>query len=75
MGEDRLTTADQDAWVELAQAVRAQLMKRVELMPAMSPDEVKTFVESVQKALCLELNAATFDKDIELMQARPTWGD
>lgn len=66
-------TADQIAWVEIAQAVRVQLCKYAENIPAMNPDEVKTYVETVRTALLNEQNAASFDKDLELMLARNSY--
>ncbi len=69
------TTADQDAWVELAQAIRAQLRKTAEMMPAMTPEEVKTFIEAAREALWLEQNAAAFDKDVELKLQRLPYSD
>ena len=57
-------SADQIAWVEIAQAIRGQLLGMAELMPAMKPDEVKTFVETAQAAQYLDRNAMTFDRDV-----------
>lgn len=70
---DALTSADQDAWVALAESVRARLAEMVPLLPAMKPDEVKTFIEAVDLAHCLHTRAVLWDKTVELNMARVTW--
>lgn len=68
-----MSTAHQDQWVEIAEAIRGQLRKYAELMPAMKPDELKTFVEAVTAAKWLEESARTFDQDVELRERRVTY--
>jgi hypothetical protein len=70
MTDDRVTSADQDAWVSLAEQVRAKLAESVPLVPAMKPDEAKTFVEALQAAYWLHMNTTLFDKKAELELAR-----
>lgn len=69
-----MATADQDAWLEVAHAVREQLRRLVPLMHAMTPEEVKTFVDAVNQALCLERGAQAFDHDVDLDLARLPFG-
>lgn len=68
-------SADQDAWVDLARAVRAQLFKAAEMLPAMKPDEQQQFVLACKEALWLNQNAADFDHYLELQAARVTHAD
>jgi hypothetical protein len=68
-------TADQMAWVELAQAVRAQLLQQAKLIPAMRPEEINTFVDTCREALCLHADAETFDREVELKNSRITCHD
>lgn len=70
-----MTTADQDAWVEIAQAIRGQILKYAEDITLMEPEELKDFVAAVRDALFLELNAQTFDQDLELLRGRITHED
>lgn len=63
-------SADRDQWLEIAQAIRAELAKKVQLIPAMNPDEVKTFVDTVREAYQLEINASLFD---EALSEHRTW--
>lgn len=70
MGDDRVSSAEQDAWVETAAAIHAALRKYGETIPAMKPDEAKTFVDAVSECYWLSVRAAIFDKKIELEQAR-----
>jgi hypothetical protein len=66
--DEPVTSADQDQWCEILAGVRAQLAKMVELMPAMKPDEVSTFVSTVEAAMNAELNAKTRDAALEERQ-------
>ena len=72
MDDDPDTTADQDQWMDLARAVRAGLMKQAALLSAMTPEEIKAFIEACRDALFLEVNASSFDKRVELEQNRVT---
>ena len=63
-------SADQDAWLELARAVRVRLAGQVDLIPAMQPCEVQQFVETCRAALNLEIEAATRDKRIDVELGR-----
>ncbi len=68
-------SAHQDAWVELAVAVREQLRKRAKRLPEMDADDCKTFVAACQAAIALEWDARGFDKTVELHEARTAFGD
>lgn len=67
-----INSADQDAWVALFTAARAELAKLVPLIPAMKPDEAKILVEAMQAAMWGHHNAETFDKRTELELSRIT---
>lgn len=58
-------TAIQTQWEEIAAAVRAQLAKQVELMPAMKTEEVGTLISAIDAALWIEVQAMTWDERIE----------
>lgn len=60
-----MASAAQDQWEEITAAVRAHLVKKTELLPAMTPAETQSFVSTLAEALNLELNAGSFD-DIAL---------
>ena len=70
---DTLTTVAQDSWQELAETIRTQLRKSAELMPAMTADEIKQFVEACQDAYRLELWSASMDHEIDLNRKRTAW--
>lgn len=60
-----MSSAEQDQWVEMVEAVRAHLVKMCTLLPAMKPDEVATFVKTLDDAQWLEVKARAFDEAIE----------
>lgn len=60
-----MISADQTAWVELAQAVRAQLMKSVQDMPRMDAAELAAFMDACRNALFFEQNASSFDRGLQ----------
>ena len=68
--DDPCGSSEQTAWIELAAAVRAQLLKAAELLPAMKPEEQKQFIDACREAIWLHHNALCFDKEAELQQAR-----
>lgn len=68
-------SADQQAWIEVARAVRGQLRKYAELMPAMTVPEAREFVATIRDALLLERDATSFDKDVELAESRVSYSD
>lgn len=68
-------SAEQQAWVELAQAVRSQLAKAVALFPAMKPDEQKAFVETCKEAVWFQQAAETHDREVELKNNRVAFSD
>lgn len=59
-----MTSANQDAWQEIADAVRSQIAKQVPLMPAMKPEEQKDFMDVIQRALWLTHSADTYDAQV-----------
>lgn len=72
MDNQDIASADQDAWVSLAQGLREGLRKCIAEMGALNPEEVKNLIEASQAAFWLHHNAATWDKRIELELARIT---
>lgn len=68
--DEPTTSPDQDAWVELATRLRAELAKRVPEVGAMKVDEVAQFVAAVRDAYWLHLLTACWDKKVELELAR-----
>ena len=74
---DPPTSAEQDAWVALAEQVRTQLARAVPLMGAMTPNEAETLVRAVDAATRLHLRALTFDDALARERNRvaaPEWG-
>lgn len=57
-----VSSAEQEAWTDLADAVRSQLAKIVPMIPAMKQDELKSFIETLQAAYWFEHNARLWDK-------------
>lgn len=72
MSDDRVTTADQDAWVDLASRVRAKLGEMVNDIPAMKPEEASKFVEACNDAYWFGVRCAMYDKRVDLELARVT---
>ena len=68
--DEPVTSADQDAWVSLATAVRAELAKMVPRIPAMTPEEINDLIAAIDGARCSHVNALLFDKLIELESAK-----
>lgn len=75
MADNPITSVEQDAWAEIAAAIREGIRKAAALMPTMKPDELKAFVETARNAVVLELDAQTFDNDIKLQMSRVAYGD
>ncbi len=67
---ERVDTADQDAWQDIARGVREGIRQKGTMIPAMTPAELKDFMEAAGGAYWLSVNAASFDKKVELEQAR-----
>ncbi len=72
---EELTSPEQDSWSEISEAIRMHIRKRAELLPAMKPDEVKTFIESAQSALWLEKCSVTYDVEVEQIRRRFFYSD
>jgi hypothetical protein len=60
-----VSSAAQDQWAEMAAAVRAHLSKMCELLPAMKPEEVATFVKTLDDAQWLEVKSLAYDESVE----------
>ena len=72
MTDELLSSADQDAWVSLVEQTRAKLAEMVPLLPAMKPDEVKAFADTVNALMWTHVKASTFDKAVSLELSRVT---
>ncbi len=59
-----MSSAEQDQWVDICDMVRAGLAKRVEMIPAMTPDEVASLVNCIDAAMTNATNARTHDKTV-----------
>jgi hypothetical protein len=70
MEDNPATTADQDAWVAIAEQVRTRLAESIPLIPTMKVEEQKQFVETLRDAYWLHQCAVQFDKKVELELAR-----
>lgn len=60
-----MASAEQDQWKEIIAAVRADLAKRAELLPAMKPEEVGSFIMAVDDAMWCEIKAESYDEAVE----------
>jgi hypothetical protein len=60
-----MSSPEQDQWAEIAAAVRAQLAKQVELMPAMNAGEVASLCTAIDTAMWNEVKALSHDEAIE----------
>mgnify|MGYP001577034086 CR=1 FL=1 len=69
-----VASAEQQQWQDICAAVRAQLAKAVEWMPAMNPDEVASLIEAIDTAIWTETKAASFDESVEQRRAEMTRG-
>lgn len=70
-----VSSPEQDAWKEMAAAIRVQLEKRIPDLAAMNPDEISDFMEAVSSAQELELYAPSYDaRQLKyLSQQRDHW--
>jgi hypothetical protein len=76
MNDDTPTTsADQDAWLEFARAMRAAVAKRVPHVAEMAPAELVQFVYAGRAVMQLDAGARTFDEAVELQLAKTVFGD
>lgn len=66
MHDDTLPSKSQQGWEELMEDIRRHLGTVAALIPAMKPDELAKFMESVREAYWMELGAQTFDKRCEI---------
>ncbi len=75
MTEDPESSAEQDAWIELAETLREQLRKAIQWMPAMNPPEIASIISAAHEAMFFEQQARCFDGDVERMSKRAIYGD
>lgn len=62
---ERLSSTSQDVWVEIAEAVRDGLAKRLKQMPSMQTGELYEFVETLNNARWLEIQCRIYDEPLE----------
>lgn len=60
-----MASAEQQQWQEITAAVRAQLAKQAELMPAMDIGEVAQLIGAIDNAMWTEVKAAAYDEEVE----------
>lgn len=70
MQSSEVSSATQDNWQEITQALRAALAKRINDIGLMSPTEIRDFTEALRNAMDLEEDAHIFDKFVELYLAK-----
>lgn len=70
MSNTPLTSCEQDAWCDIAQAVRLRLTQQLEMLPAMLPSEAWALVNALQQTYWLSQNAQLYDKNLEDAQKR-----
>jgi hypothetical protein len=72
------SSASQDHWKEITEAVRNGLAKVALRMPEMSPGDLKLFVEAVDMGMWLEVRAANQDAAVDQHKRfleRPVWAN
>jgi hypothetical protein len=72
--EGEVSSADQDAWLDITRRVRVELEKRIPEMGAMKPDELKTFIDTLNQAIWMNEQSCELDKKIEIELARLPYG-
>lgn len=65
-----MTSASQDHWQDIMDGVRSQLEKQVPLMPAMTPEEQKLFIEAINAARWGEEETRCFDVEVADRKSR-----
>jgi hypothetical protein len=68
-------TAKQRSWELLAEKVRQKLMEQAEMIPAMKPDELKCFMDSIREAYWIDHYATTFDKRVDIELSKHAFTD
>lgn len=64
-----MSSASQDQWQDIVDAIRCEIAKQVPLMRAMKIEEQKQFIEMVNNARWGEENVACFDADVSKRKA------
>lgn len=69
-------SVEQDEWVASAKSMREAILKRIEDVPAMKPEEIQQLVSALAQALELFKTASLYDKwlDLELSRSVPAFG-
>lgn len=63
-------SGEQRRWLETSRKLHQKLDAMIELVPAMKPEEVKIFIDSLTQAIWLNHQAETLDKRIEKEKAK-----
>jgi hypothetical protein len=75
MDADRsVTSADQDAWLEIARALRGQLVKRIEQQSSLSMGDIAVVTNIAHNLMNLEICAETYDNAISRMGINSSYG-
>lgn len=64
---DRVASADQDTWLELAQAIRNRIFA-LAMSDKLTPEEVVMLIGAAKAAMALELRAASYDEILHRME-------
>lgn len=60
-----ITSASQDSWVEIVEGMKEAIRKRSNELLEMDPDAMVNFAEFVERTMELEINAQSFDFQLE----------
>lgn len=60
-----MTSAAQDRWVEIAEALREILAKRLQDVLAMEPGDITILIGSLEDAYCFHVDTLRFDENVE----------
>lgn len=60
-----ISSAEQDQWCDICAAVRAQIAKQIEMIPAMTAEELTAFVTAIDTAIWNETKARSYDAAVE----------
>lgn len=58
-------SADQDAWVNLAERLRARLTSRLKDIPKMKIDDIRILIDSIESVFWFHCDTLLFDKRLK----------
>jgi hypothetical protein len=71
--DEPVSSADQDAWVAIARALRFQIERQIPTAGAMSPNDLKTFIDAVREVQWLHERSLEFDANVARENARQVY--